>query len=150
MEQTLLSLHSPLLPLQPLSPKLGHWRIKTDVEQYCNDCKRRWSSGSTSRVSAAGRRDATTDGRDWDVIAIFKRMGIHEMKMEWEKQYYAEDDSDICETMERLQTQMMKMRPSLALGVMALVTLSIADSMVATWSAFRERARRILSARDST
>ncbi|KAJ7943038.1 Mediator of RNA polymerase II transcription subunit [Quillaja saponaria] len=45
--------------------------------------------------------------------------------MDWEKDYYTSYDSMICEAMAVLQSQLMNTRPSLALGMMALVMLSV-------------------------
>ena len=72
---------------------------------------------------------------DENMIVLRKR--IHEMKMvernyeppshwmEWEKRIYVGYDSFICDVMGILQSQLMNTRPSLALGMVALVTLSV-------------------------
>ncbi|KAK2652377.1 hypothetical protein Ddye_012233 [Dipteronia dyeriana] len=46
--------------------------------------------------------------------------------MEWEKKYYANNgyDEDVCEALGFLQNYLMNMRPSLALGSIALVALN--------------------------
>lgn len=96
-------------------------------------------------VHASNKRDAygrDYDGKVVDENMIILRMRIHEMKMEetpqeppshwmeWEKQYFATYYSDVCEAMGFLQSQLMNARPSLALGVVALVMLSVPTSMV--------------------
>ncbi|KAK4608648.1 hypothetical protein RGQ29_002166 [Quercus rubra] len=96
-------------------------------------------------VHASNKRDAygrDYDGKVVDENMIILRMRIHEMKMEethqeppshwmeWEKQYFANYYSDVCEAMGFLQSQLMNARPSLALGVVALVMLSVPSSMV--------------------
>lgn len=75
---------------------------------------------------------------DENMIVLRKR--IHEMKMiernyeppenwmEWEKKYYTGYDSYICEAMGVLQAQLMNTRPSFALGVLALIALSVPTS----------------------
>ncbi|KAK6266617.1 hypothetical protein QUC31_017454 [Theobroma cacao] len=68
---------------------------------------------------------------------IVLRMRIKEMKisessvelpsdwMEWEKQYFLHYNEDVCEAMGLLQNFLMNMRPSLAVGMVALVLLSV-------------------------
>lgn len=75
---------------------------------------------------------------DENMIVLRKR--IHEMKMiernyeapsdwmEWEKQYYASYDSMICDALGVLQNQLMNTRPSLALGIVVLIALSVPTS----------------------
>ncbi|KAK9091724.1 hypothetical protein Sjap_024901 [Stephania japonica] len=79
-------------------------------------------------------------GRLVDESMIVLRKRIREMKMvernykppkdwmEWEKQCYTSYDSNVCYAMGLLQTQLMNMRPSLALGMAALVALSVPTS----------------------
>ena len=43
--------------------------------------------------------------------------------MHWEKQIYTSYDSFICEMMGLLQIQLMNTRPSLALGILALLII---------------------------
>ncbi|KAJ6988149.1 hypothetical protein NC653_021163 [Populus alba x Populus x berolinensis] len=45
--------------------------------------------------------------------------------MEWEKRYFTSYDSLICEMMGFLQSQLMDTRPGLALGFIALISLSV-------------------------
>ncbi|KAK1386986.1 Mediator of RNA polymerase II transcription subunit [Heracleum sosnowskyi] len=83
---------------------------------------------------------------DENLIVLRKR--IHEMKiiernyeaptewMDWEKRYYASYDTYICEAMGVLQSHLMSTRPSLAIGMMALVALSVPTSTLVVMSHF--------------
>lgn len=96
-------------------------------------------------------------GRMVDEAMIVLRKRIHEMKMvernyeppadwmEWEKRYYASYDADVCEVVGALQTLLMNTRPGRAIGLMALVTLSVPTSMYMVMSHLIELAHRILS-----
>ncbi|KAL3526995.1 hypothetical protein ACH5RR_011651 [Cinchona calisaya] len=79
-------------------------------------------------------------GKLVDESMIVLRMRIKEMKMlesghddqlpsnwmEWEKKYYfAHYNEDVCEAIGLLQTYLMKTRPSLALGTLAILALSV-------------------------
>ncbi|OIV91095.1 hypothetical protein TanjilG_30317 [Lupinus angustifolius] len=91
-------------------------------------------------ASNRGAADQNFGGRLVDESMIVLRKRIHEMNMiernyeppsewmDWEKRYYTSYDSMICEAMGFIQTQLMNTRPSLALGVMALVALSVPTS----------------------
>ncbi|KAK4263896.1 hypothetical protein QN277_029251 [Acacia crassicarpa] len=96
-----------------------------------------------SVVVAAWRREAADQnfgGSTVDENMIVLRKRIHEMKMieknyeppadwmDWEKRYYTSYDSMICEALGVLQTQLMNTRPSLALGMIALLALSVPTS----------------------
>lgn len=84
--------------------------------------------------------DQNFDGRMVDENLIILRKRIHEMKviernyeppsewMDWEKRFYANYDSIICDAMGLLQSQLMETRPSLALGIIALIALSLPTS----------------------
>ncbi|KAJ1377702.1 hypothetical protein SESBI_48599 [Sesbania bispinosa] len=99
-------------------------------------------SRSFARVMACrrGPPDQNFGGRLVDESMIVLRKRIHEMNMiernyeppsdwmEWEKRYYTSYDSIICEAMGVLQTQLMNTRPSVALGAMALVAMSVPTS----------------------
>lgn len=77
---------------------------------------------------------------DESMLVLRKR--IHEMKMvernyeppeewmEWEKQCYPSYDEFICKFVGFLQLHLMNTRPSLALGMLLLVTMSVPASMV--------------------
>ncbi|ERN00054.1 hypothetical protein AMTRI_Chr13g118900 [Amborella trichopoda] len=76
-------------------------------------------------------------GRLVDANMIVLRKRIHELEMaeqnyrapesgmEWEKQYYVSYDSDICQGLGLLQGLLMKTRPGVAIGVVALLLLSL-------------------------
>lgn len=78
-------------------------------------------------------------GRSVDESMIVLRLRIKKMKMlerndkeapsnwmEWEKQYYAHNyDEDVCEAIGLLQSYLMSLRPSVALGMLALVAMSV-------------------------
>ncbi|XP_010243787.1 PREDICTED: uncharacterized protein LOC104587763 [Nelumbo nucifera] len=119
----------------------------------------RQGKGSAGKIMAAGKDDHDWDssGRLVDESMIVLRKRIQEMKMmernyeppsdwtEWEKKYYASYDSCICRAVGLLQTQLMKTRPSLALGMVALVLLSVPTSMVMIVLRFMETANGVLS-----
>ncbi|KAF5479966.1 hypothetical protein F2P56_000746, partial [Juglans regia] len=109
--------------------------------------KTRFLHGKRSRalVFAARRDSHEPDYRgscSVDESMIILRKRIHEMKviernyeppeewMEWEKQYYACYDEYICDLVGLLQSYLMNTRPSLAFGLLALVTLSVPASTV--------------------
>lgn len=74
-------------------------------------------------------------GRSVDESMIVLRLRIKEMKkhdreapsdwMDWEKQYYAHYDEDVCEAIGLLQSYLMSLRPSVALGMLTLVAMSV-------------------------
>ncbi|TQD72587.1 hypothetical protein C1H46_041902 [Malus baccata] len=95
-------------------------------------------------ISASSRGHDNYDGRLVDEDMIMLRMRIHDAEMleednhqppsnwmRWEKQYYAHYNSDICEGVGLLQSQLMNTRPSVALGMLALVTISVPISTAA-------------------
>ncbi|KAJ8770288.1 hypothetical protein K2173_012758 [Erythroxylum novogranatense] len=105
---------------------------------------------STLQIISASRRDAY-DPRDYngkviDENMIVLRKRIHEIKlaersydenpsewMSWEKKYYSgKYSSDVCEAVGLLQSMLMNTRPSLALGMVALLALAIPTSAVIT------------------
>ncbi|OMO88103.1 hypothetical protein COLO4_20457 [Corchorus olitorius] len=88
---------------------------------------------------------------------IVLRKRIHETKMiernyeppadwmEWEKRYYTSYDSMICDVLGVLQSQLMNTRPSLALGMLALVTLSVPTSAAFMFFHFMEMAKGLVA-----
>ncbi|KAJ4959774.1 hypothetical protein NE237_019684 [Protea cynaroides] len=64
--------------------------------------------------------------------------------MEWEKKYYQHYNDDVCESVGLLQTQLMKTRPSVALGMVALVMLCVPTSMFIVTFHLMEIAKWIL------
>lgn len=91
-------------------------------------------------ASKRGSADQNFGGRLVDESMIVLRKRIHEMNliernyeapsnwMEWEKRYYTNYDSIICEAMGILQTQLMNTRPSVAIASMALVAITVPTS----------------------
>ncbi|XP_054776018.1 uncharacterized protein LOC129284532 [Prosopis cineraria] len=98
--------------------------------------RRRTSVQAWKREAA----DQNFGGRMVDENMIVLRKRIHEMKMieknyeppadwmDWEKRYYTIYDSMICDALGVLQTQLMNTRPSLALGMIALLAMSVPTS----------------------
>jgi hypothetical protein len=110
-----------------------------------------WLSSSSSAAAASRRKPAVINasggrhqhgrrdygGRLVDENMITLRMRLRELKMletsqeppaswmEWEKKYYTQYDEDVCEAVGLLQSYLMSVRPSLALGMAALVMLSV-------------------------
>ncbi|XP_004496979.2 uncharacterized protein [Cicer arietinum] len=99
--------------------------------------------------------DHNFGGRLVDESMIILRKRIHEMNMieknyeapsnwmEWEKKYYTSYDSIICEAMGVLQTQLMNTRPSVALGVIAFVAISVPTSSALIFLHLLELARNV-------
>ncbi|XP_043699115.1 uncharacterized protein LOC122649919 [Telopea speciosissima] len=127
MVQTIQTLSSPVL--------LPNFRCrKIGLVHHCNR--------NTMTVSAAKRDDdygsGSRTGKLVDENMVVLRMRIQEMKMverneeapehwmEWEKRYYTNYYySDVCEAVGLLQTQLMKTRPTVALGMVALFMVSV-------------------------
>lgn len=109
-------------------------------------------------LGSASKRDAGWDfgGRLVDEGKIVLRKRIHEMEMaernyeppadwmEWEKRYYVRYGSDVCELMGLIQALLMKTRPSMAMGMVAMVMLSLPASAVAIVLHVMEVARTLL------
>ena len=97
------------------------------------------------------------NGRLVDENMIVLRKRIHEMKMiernyeppaewtNWEKSLYANYDSNICEAMGFLQSELMDIRPSLALGMVALIALSVPTSTAVALFHLVELAKEVLA-----
>ncbi|XVF02811.1 hypothetical protein REPUB_Repub04eG0206400 [Reevesia pubescens] len=94
--------------------------------------------------------DQNASGRLVDENMIVLRKKIHELKMiernyepradwmEWEKRYYTSYDSIICDVLGVLQSQLMNTRPSLALGMLVLIMLSVPTSAALLFSYLME------------
>ncbi|XP_008811982.2 uncharacterized protein LOC103722990 [Phoenix dactylifera] len=112
-------------------------------------------------VGCASKREA--DGWDSggglvDENMLVLRRRIHEMRMaekdhlppsdwmEWEKRYYASYGSDVCEALGLLQTFLMNTRPSLAVGMLVLLALSVPTSVILILMRLVEASPSILSA----
>jgi len=105
----------------------------------------------------ASKRDQNFGGRLVDESMIILRKRIHEMNMieknyeapsdwmEWEKRCFTNYDSIICEAMGVLQTQLMNTRPSVALGAIAFVAISIPTSSAVVFLHLLELAKSVLA-----
>ncbi|KAJ6689598.1 hypothetical protein OIU85_005958 [Salix viminalis] len=122
----------------PCSSSLSHHPLLASSKTKLDYRKR-----VCARISASGRESRDQNyfsGRIVDENMIVLRKRIHEMKMAerndeppsnwmgWEKRYFTSYDSSICEMMGFLQSQLMETRPSLALGFIALISLSVSMS----------------------
>ncbi|XP_050374257.1 uncharacterized protein LOC126791812 [Argentina anserina] len=99
------------------------------------------------------------DGKLVDEDMIVLRMRIREIEMtetsdrngppshwmDWEKRYHANYGSDVYEAVGLLQSQLMNTRPCLALGMLALVTLSVPVSTAALMSPLLNTIKGILA-----
>ncbi|GKV16712.1 hypothetical protein SLEP1_g27314 [Rubroshorea leprosula] len=106
-------------------------------------------------IEAHGR-DSSRRIVDESMIVLWKR--IHEMKMiernyelpvdwmDWEKRVYTSYNSMICEIMGVLWSQLMNTRPSVMLGMMVLIALSLPISTAVVFSQLTEMAKGILAA----
>ncbi|EOY04037.1 Uncharacterized protein TCM_019294 [Theobroma cacao] len=65
--------------------------------------------------------------------------------MEWEKQYYTSYNEFICKIVGLLQSHLMNTKPSLALGALALVTMSLQVSMIMVLVYLMQAANGVLS-----
>ncbi|GLU04661.1 hypothetical protein SLE2022_217990 [Rubroshorea leprosula] len=120
-------------------------------------------SAISTKIFAAKKeaRGRDSGGRIVDESMIVLRKRIHEMKMiernyeppadwmDWEKRFYTSYDSMICEIMGVLQSQLMNTRPSVALGVMALIALSLPISATVVFSQLTEMAKGIWTGIDA-
>ncbi|XP_031255931.1 uncharacterized protein LOC116113916 [Pistacia vera] len=98
-----------------------------------------------SMGASGGSKGRDYEGRLVDDNMIVLRIRIQEKKlleasheppsnwMEWEKKYYLHYNEDVCEAMGLLQNYLMKIRPGFALGMIAVVALSVA---ISTWALF--------------
>ncbi|KAG6720450.1 hypothetical protein I3842_03G062400 [Carya illinoinensis] len=122
------------------------------------NCRRK-QVGLTVNAGRSERNGRDYGGRLVDENMIVLRMRIREMKisetsqaeppsnwMEWEKQYYRHYDEDVCEVIGQLQSYLMSIRPSLALGMAAVVTLSVPVSAGMFFLHVLEIAKAILAA----
>ncbi|TMW91287.1 hypothetical protein EJD97_014528 [Solanum chilense] len=96
-------------------------------------------------------------GRLVDESMIILRKRVHEMKviernyeppeewMEWEKQYYANYDELICNLVGCLQMKLLSTRPTLALGMLILLIISVPASTAMIFSHFIHWTSGVLS-----
>ncbi|GLT50518.1 hypothetical protein SLA2020_240010 [Shorea laevis] len=111
--------------------------------------RHKWQVISTKIFAA--KKEARGRDSGWRMIVLQKR--IHEMKMikrnyelpaNWmdsEKRVYMSYNSMICEIMGVLQSQLMYTLPSVALGMMALIALSLPISIAVVLSQLMEMAK---------
>ncbi|CAK7344169.1 unnamed protein product [Dovyalis caffra] len=134
MESTILC--SSPLPSFPFPPTKPHPQ----------KLKLRHGKTSSGTVVLATRRENSGDWRHGESVVVDESMivlrkRIHEMKMvernyeppeewmEWEKQCYTSYDEFVCKFVGVLQLHLMNTRPSLALGMLLLITMSVPVSM---------------------
>lgn len=150
METT--SLLSSVFPIQPIPFS----------KSECKSVRFLHGKRSSAMLFAASRdKKEPADyngGCSVDESMIILRKRIHEMKMiernyeppedwmKWEKQYYTRYDEYICTLVGLLQSHLMNTRPSLALGMLALMTMSVPASMVMVVHHFMEVANGVFSA----
>lgn len=106
-------------------------------------CGKRRKGCTSRKIFAISGRDSyewDCKGRLVDESMIVLRKRIHEMKMiernyeppadwmNWEKQCYTSYDENICRLVGLLQTYLMNTRPSLAIGMIMLITMSVPAS----------------------
>ncbi|XP_020220123.1 uncharacterized protein LOC109803068 [Cajanus cajan] len=114
-----------------------------EVSSYRSSCKPTIPMGVFCRrrghiVRASnGRDNHVGKGKLVDENMIVLRLRIKEMKMlemnreapsnwmDWEKQCYDHYDEDVCNAIGLLQSYLMGVRPSVALGMLTLVALSV-------------------------
>lgn len=113
---------------------------------------------SVKAVMDSGDSNYKRQGQMVDESMIVLRKRIHEMKMiernyeppvnwmAWEKQYYSCYDELICQGVGFLQSYLMNCRPSLALGLVAVVAMSVSASGFMVASRLLELANGVLSA----
>lgn len=127
---TILHSSSSPVPLpHPFPAKMLHFNLKLS-----------WKP--SHKISASRRDGFDYEGKSVDENMVVLRKRIQEMKMteenyeyptewmEWEKQYYPEYNSHVCEAVGFLQSALMNTRPSLALGLLALFMLCVPTSVL--------------------
>ncbi|GAV75821.1 hypothetical protein CFOL_v3_19297 [Cephalotus follicularis] len=119
--------------------------------------KTRFVQGRRSNGKVFATRGENYGGQLVDENMIVLRKRIHEMIMKernyeppqewmgWEKQYYTCYDEYICKFVGLLQSHLMNSRPSLALGMLALITISVPASTVMIALRLMEAAEGALS-----
>ncbi|XP_042505534.1 uncharacterized protein LOC122082114 [Macadamia integrifolia] len=129
------------IPTLATSVLLPNFRLrKTGVMHHCK--RHTMVTVSATRKDDYGGGSRTGKIGDENMVVLRKR--IQEMKMvmerneddeappehwmEWEKRYYTYYHSDVFEAVGLLQTQLMKTRPSVALGMVALLMVSVPTS----------------------
>ncbi|KAK6913585.1 hypothetical protein RJ641_023186 [Dillenia turbinata] len=141
------SFSSSLNTVSPLSPQLRPRTKSSKVFMARRGGGRGGGADDTSR---------DYEGKMVDENMIVLRMRIQEMKMlqtsyeppshwmEWEKRYSAHYHEDVCEAIGLLQTLLINARPSLALGTVAILMLSVPVSSAVVFFHVVEMAKAIL------
>lgn len=113
---------------------------------------------ASSRSSADNNNNYYASGKVVDESMIVLRKRIHEIKMaeqshdppadwfDWEKRYYSNYDSHICEALGYLQSHLMNTRPSVALGMLLIIILSVPLSSALLLHRFFQIAAALLAA----
>ncbi|PIN08261.1 hypothetical protein CDL12_19180 [Handroanthus impetiginosus] len=100
------------------------------------------SSRSKLMIINAEKQDDQSEGKSVDENMIVLKMRIKKLKAletnntnqgsvqssdwkEWEKKVFTRYHEGVCDTMELLQAYLMNTRPSVALGILALVAMSV-------------------------
>lgn len=140
---------SSTLPFNPIS---GRRKLVSENWKRVNITKVLASRREAHDRSHGGGRGGLVDE---NMIVLRKR--IHETRMmernyeppsdwmEWEKHWYTRYDSVICEAMGFLQSQLMDTRPSLALGMVVLIGLSVPTSMAVIFLHLTELSKGVLA-----
>ncbi|XP_030523483.1 uncharacterized protein LOC115736099 [Rhodamnia argentea] len=151
MESTSLCSSSPFLPLNFTTRQSHRPRFSPFASR----------GRKHDAVVLAARRDSNEggcSGRLADEGMIILRKRIHEMKMiernyeppkdwmEWEKKYYTCYDEYVCKFVGVLQSRLMSTRPSVAVGMLAFMMMSIPVSTAVILSRAVEVAIRAWSA----
>ncbi|XP_060183276.1 uncharacterized protein LOC132613267 [Lycium barbarum] len=99
--------------------------------------QRRRSSTNTRNILTLAMRKEAHDQNYYNGRHVDENMKMIEKNYEppaewknWEKRFYGNYNSSICEAMGFLQYMLMNTRPSLALGMVALVALSVPTSTI--------------------
>lgn len=150
--------YSPFLSFSPLHHHHRAFPVPSPSPHRLPKKRRRRRRPLT--VGCASKREA--DGWDSggglvDENMVVLRRRIHEMRMaekgdsppsdwmEWEKRYYASYGSDVCEVVGLLQTFLMNTRPSLAIGLLVVLALSVPASVILILMRLVEASPSILS-----
>lgn len=124
----------------------------------CVSALKKPDSGDESGGGDIFRRPRDGSGKVVDEGMIVLRKRIHEMKMlernydeppsewmDWEKEYYTRYDSIVCDLVDVLQSCLMESRPSVVLGVVVLLSVSVPISSIVVVLHFLGIARSFLS-----
>ncbi|XP_022993164.1 uncharacterized protein LOC111489262 [Cucurbita maxima] len=115
------------------------------------------SRGADSSSSNNNNNNYYASGKLVDESMIVLRKRIHEIKMveqsheppsdwlDWEKRCYSDYDSHICEALGYLQSHLMNTRPSVSLGILLLITLSVPLSSAVILHRFIDIAAALLA-----